>query len=297
MVFKTRFLAWFSRNNRGRIRWFRGMQRRFQFGFLDRNAYDRIVMYTYILDVAELTLTVGVSIFTSNKPVTQMHETLNQNPKSEALEVGKAPFQVIKGIREAILDETFKPGDRLLESDLGERFKVSRSPVREALFALENEGTAVMVPYKGAIVKPLSPQEVLDIGELRLAVIALVAKPAHHCLSPADFELLYGLAKQITAANAAREHFKYDRRFWAILFEKAHRPVLWEMFTRLDDRMTRYYPLYQKLFPTPESRPCQREVLLEFYRNGKIAEAVGAFSKLYREVVDEFIDYLNTGDG
>ena len=78
---------------------------------------------------------------------------------------------------------TFKPGDRLLEADLGERFKVSRSPVREALFALENEGTAVMVPYKGAIVKPLSPQEVLDIGELRLAVIALVAKPAHHCLS------------------------------------------------------------------------------------------------------------------
>jgi hypothetical protein len=68
------------------------------------------------------------------------------------------------------------------------------------------------------------------------------------------------------------------------------------MFTRLDDRMTRYYPLYQKLFPTPESRPCQPEVLLEFYRNGKIAEAVGAFSKLYREVVDEFIDYLNTGD-
>ena len=154
-----------------------------------------------------------------------------------------------------------------------------------------------MVPYKGAIVKPLSPQEFLDIGELRLAVIALVAKPAHHHLSPADFELLHGLAKQITATNSAREHFEYDRRFWAILFEKARRPVLWEMFTRLDDRMTRYYPLYQKLFPTPESRPCQREVLLEFYRNGKIAEAVGAFSKLYREVVDEFIDYLNTGDG
>ena len=226
-----------------------------------------------------------------------MHDTLSQNPKSEALEVGKAPFQVIRRIREAILDGTFKPGDRLLEANLGERFKVSRSPVREALFALENEGTAVMVPYKGAIVKPLSPQEFLDIGELRLAVIALVAKPAHHHLSPADFELLHGLAKQITATNSAREHFEYDRRFWAILFEKAHRPVLWEMFTRLDDRMTRYYPLYQKLFPTPESRPCQREVLLEFYSNGKIAEAVGAFSKLYREVVDQFIDYSNTGDG
>jgi DNA-binding GntR family transcriptional regulator len=152
-----------------------------------------------------------------------MRETLSQNPMSEALEAGKAPFQVIRRIREAILDGTFEPGDRLLEDDLAERFSVSRSPVREALLALENEGTAIMVPYKGAIVKPLSPEEVLDIGELRLAMIALVAKPAHHRLSPADFELLYGLAKQITAANSAREHFEHDRRFWDTLFEKAHR--------------------------------------------------------------------------
>ena len=175
--------------------------------------------------------------------------------------------------------------------------EVSRSPVREALLALENEGTAIMIPYQGAIVKPLSPEEALDIGELRLAVIALVAKPAHHRLSPADFELLDGLAKEITAANSAREHFEYDRRFWDILFEKARRPTLREMFTRLDDRMTRYYPIFQKLFPTPESRPRQREVLIELYRNGKIAEAVEAFRRLYLEVVDQFVDHLNTQDG
>jgi DNA-binding GntR family transcriptional regulator len=226
-----------------------------------------------------------------------MRETLSQNPMSKALEAGKAPFQVIRRIREAILDGTFNPGDRLLEADLGERFAVSRSPVREALLALENEGTAIMIPYKGAIVKPLSPEEALDIGELRLAVIALVAKPAHHRLSPADFELFDGLAKQITAANSAREHFEYDRRFWDILFEKACRPTLWEMFARLGDRMTRYYPLFQKLFPTPESRPRQREVLIELYRNGKVAEAVEAFRKLYLEVVDQFVDHLSTRDG
>jgi Bacterial regulatory proteins, gntR family len=35
-------------------------------------------------------------------------------------------------------------------------FKVSRSPIREALFALENEGTVTTEPYRGAILKPLS---------------------------------------------------------------------------------------------------------------------------------------------
>jgi Transcriptional regulators len=215
----------------------------------------------------------------------------------QALDGEKVPFVVAKSIRGAILDEVFKPGDRLTEAELVEKFEVSRSPVREALLALEKEGTLIISPYKGAIVKPLSPEEVLDIAELRLALITLVAKPAYRHLSPADFDLVYGLAKHITATNSAEEHFEYNRRFWDILFEKARRPILWEVFTQLDDRMTRYYPLFLKLFPKPESRPRQQEVLIEIYRKGKIDEAVRTFRKIYLGIVDQFIDYLNTGDG
>ena len=213
------------------------------------------------------------------------------------LDAEKVAFQIVKKIRDGILEETFKPQGRLIEQDLAERFNVSRSPVREALLALEKEGTVIISPYKGAIVKPLSPEEVLDIAELRLALITLVAKPAYRHLSPADFDLVYGLAKHLTATNSAREQFEYNRRFWDILFEKARRPILWEVFTQLDDRMTRYYPLFLKLFPTLESRPRQQEVLIEIYRKGKIDEAVRTFRKIYLGIVDQFVDYLNTGDG
>jgi len=89
--------------------------------------------------------------------------------------------------------------------------------MREALQAFENEGTVTMEPYKGAIVKPLSPKEALDIAELRLALITLAAKPAHRHLSPADFDRAYGLAKQITRSNNAKEHFEYNRQFRAIM--------------------------------------------------------------------------------
>ena len=68
----------------------------------------------------------------------------------------KVPLLLIRRIREAILDEVYKPGDHLGEVELAERFEVSRSPVREALLALEKEGTVVISAYKGAIVKPLS---------------------------------------------------------------------------------------------------------------------------------------------
>ena len=225
-----------------------------------------------------------------------MRESFVQQRRNDEEETEKAPFLVVKKVRAAILDETFKPGDRLPEGELGLMFEVSRSPVREALFALEKEGTVIMEPYKGAIVKPLSAEETLDIAEIRLALITFAAKATYRHLSPADFDLAYGLAKQITRSNSAKEQFEYNRRFWDMIFEKTGRPILWEEFTRLDDRLTRYYPLVLKLFSNPATRPRQREVLIEFLREGKVDEAVRAFKKNYLEVVHRMIDHLETGE-
>ena len=148
-----------------------------------------------------------------------------------------------------------------------------------------------MSPYKGAIVKPLSPAEVLDIAELRLAAISLALEPAYRHLSPADFDDAYHLAKRLTHINNAKEHFEYNRGFWNIIFGRAQRAILREVFQQLEDRGTRYEPLLLKLFP-PETRPRQREVLIEMYRQGKITEAFRAFKKIYLEIVDQVIDHL-----
>jgi DNA-binding GntR family transcriptional regulator len=217
-----------------------------------------------------------------------------QQRRNDEEESEEARFVIVKKIRDAILDETFKPGERLPEEKVGKMFNVSRSPVREALFALEKEGTVVMEPYKAAILKPLSPEEALDIAELRLSLITLAVKAAHRHLSPAEFDLAYRLAKQASRTSSAKEYFEYDRRFWDIIFEKAQRPILCDVFRQLDDRMTRYNPLFLKLFPDQATRPRQREVLIEFLREGKVDDAVRAFKKIYFEVVHRIIEHLET---
>ena len=176
---------------------------------------------------------------------------------------------------------------------MAEKFEVSRSPVREALVALEKEGTLFMSPYKGAIVRPLSAAEVLDIADLRLALISLALKPAYRHLSPADFDHAYDLAKRLTRTKNAKEHFEYNRHFWDGIFSKAQRPILREVFRQQEDRMTRYWPLLLKLFP-PETRPRQQEALIEMYRKGKIAEAFRAFKKIYLEIVVGVVDHLKS---
>ena len=225
-----------------------------------------------------------------------MRGLLVEQKRNDQQETEEARFLVVKKIRDAILDETFKPGERLPEEQVGKMFNVSRSPVREVLLALEKEWTVVMEPYKGATVKPLSPEEALDIADLRLSLITLAARPAYRHLSLTDFDLAYGLAKQMTRTHSAKEYFEYDRRFWDIIFEKARRPILWEVFRQLDDRLTRYNPLVLKLFPDSATRPRQREVFIEFLRKGEVDEAVRAFKKLYLEIVHRIIDHLKTED-
>jgi DNA-binding GntR family transcriptional regulator len=246
-----------------------------------------LLWYSILLDGVSLTqYLLGENSASMSKP--SSHRNVNERPECE-----KVPALVVKRIREAILDEVFKPGDHLAEVHLAEKFEVSRSPVREALLALEKEGTVVTIPYKGAIVKPLSAAEVLDIAELRLALISLALKPAHRHLSPADFDHSYDLAKRITQVNNAKDSFEYARDFWDGIFSKAQRPTLREVFRQSEDRMTRYEPVYLKLFPTPETRPRQRDVLIEIYRKGEIAEALWAFKKIYLEVVHQLVDHLN----
>jgi DNA-binding GntR family transcriptional regulator len=137
-------------------------------------------------------------------------------------------------------------------------------------------------------VKPFSAAEVVDIAELRLALISLALKPAYRHLSLADFDHAYDLAKRVTRSNSARDFFEYNCQFWEIIFSKAHRPVLREVFRQLEDRTARYYPLLLKLFPTAS------EILMEMYRKGKIAEAFRAFRKIYLEIVDVVIDHLKS---
>ena len=84
-----------------------------------------------------------------------------------------------------------------MEAAVAAQFHVSRSPVREALQALETEGTLFAAPYAGALVRPLSPAEIQEIAEIRLALIPLAVKPAYRHLAPADFDVGDELAKRI----------------------------------------------------------------------------------------------------
>jgi len=102
-------------------------------------------------------------------------------------------------IRRAIVEGRYDAGQRLIEKNLGEEFEVSRTPVREALRMLESEGLVVSLPNKGAVVRPLSAQDVYDIYDLRVRLESLAAERAARDPSPEQLALLDAANEEMAA--------------------------------------------------------------------------------------------------
>jgi DNA-binding GntR family transcriptional regulator len=77
--------------------------------------------------------------------------------------------KVYQTLKEALLNNVFKPGDMLLERTIAQQLGISRTPVREALKLLEHEGWVETIPWKGVVIKSLSIKEAKDIMQLRIA--------------------------------------------------------------------------------------------------------------------------------
>ena len=91
---------------------------------------------------------------------------------------GRTTDAVTDALREAILDGVLAPSTWLREDHLSGAFKVSRTPVREALRRLADEGLAVKTAHHGTVVAPLSLEDVLALYVVRENLEGLAARLA-----------------------------------------------------------------------------------------------------------------------
>jgi GntR family transcriptional regulator, rspAB operon transcriptional repressor len=77
---------------------------------------------------------------------------------------------IYEKIRHAILSCEFQPGQELREQVLAERYRVSRSPIRDSLLRLEQENLVTVMPRQGYRVNPIAVSDVDDLFGLRLLI-------------------------------------------------------------------------------------------------------------------------------
>lgn len=119
---------------------------------------------------------------------------------------GEAELQSLAGrayerIRQAIVDGSLAPGERISERSLAEALDVSKQPVREALRQLEAEGMVESRPRSGTYVADLGPARLVEIGLIRATLEGLAASLAALRAAPADHAVLRKRLDAIAAAT------------------------------------------------------------------------------------------------
>lgn len=131
----------------------------------------------------------------------------------------------------------YRPGDRLVESELAERFGVSRTPVREALQRLE---TQAMLTRDGRslIVSSLDHNQMAELYEVRAELEGLAAALAAKHASPEEIKVLYEMVKEdrkylgnprdLSIANRRfhrQIHLASRNRYLVLQLEMVHRSM------------------------------------------------------------------------
>lgn len=99
-----------------------------------------------------------------------------------------------------ILSGQLKPGEKIPETKIAEEFKTSRTPVRDAMRQLANDGLIEIYPRRFAKVKEYTPEMITEIGALRISLDTLSIKLALLFGSRIDFLELFDIAKQCEQA-------------------------------------------------------------------------------------------------
>jgi DNA-binding GntR family transcriptional regulator len=113
--------------------------------------------------------------------------------------------RVFEQIKDRILSGTYKPGDRLLYEKLADEYKVSLTPVKEALLRLEKEGMVKTIPRKGAYVAQLTRRDITEYTKIRLALESLAVEIlCENGIIGSDLDLLRRINAELRAAIAEK---------------------------------------------------------------------------------------------
>lgn len=174
----------------------------------------------------------------------------------------------LENLRNKIIDGSLKMGQALSERGISEELGVSKSPVREALAQLRDEGLVSIEPQKGARVFTLSDEEVKQICDFRQAIesAAFELALARDAEGLAD-DMETNVAKMKTARDKGDEkkYLALDTAFHNLIFEHAGNDYLFASYTRYVGKIAALRTHLAKL---------PRHTSLSFEEHGKIALAV-----------------------
>ena len=195
--------------------------------------------------------------------------------------------EVVDMLRDAIINGKLQPGQHLKENDIADQMSVSRSPIREALRQLEQEGLIVSIPNQGCFVRRFEESDIEEVFSLRTALESLACEIliSDQLLGPAELDTLEQLIEQQAKATLEEDLERLvalDMDFHQFLCQSAKRERLLKMWQSLRAQMQVLFRMRFTARPScvPQTVCPDHRAILEALRKGDAEEC----SRIHRSI-------------
>ena len=162
---------------------------------------------------------------------------------------------------------------RLMEIDLSEKMNVSRTPIREAIKRLADDGLVKVEPRRGAYVANISIKDMLDVFEVREDMEGFVAKLAAQRISDDEKNTLREIAREyeeaIEKADDKENIIDLDEKFHNFIVRCCGNETLSELVKYVQELSLRFRYLYYNDFSLYESTAEQHNRIMEAINAGE----------------------------
>jgi DNA-binding GntR family transcriptional regulator len=210
-------------------------------------------------------------------------------------EASSLTSQAYTAIRQAILDLQIRPGEPIAENTLARWLGMSRTPVREAILRLRQEGWVYSIHRKGLFVSPVSITDFRQMYETLEGMEAVIARLVTERATDADLDRLDEIVQRQEAATETDDREAWttaSRAFHTLLAELAGNRYIIETRARLMEQMGRGSRLTLRLRPRPSEPTAEHRALSAAIRRRDVNAAILLAHEHRARVRREAIDLL-----
>ena len=210
----------------------------------------------------------------------------------------KQSLKIQKSLELDILSGKLKPGEKLDEVKLAKRFKVSRTPVREAISMLASENMVESHPGRSSVVAAHSVQQIFDMYEVLAVLEGLCANLAARRMSEDEQQKLKKMhleMKKYADTDDWPQYRKLDESFHQLIYNGSHNEFLIEKVKSIRNRMMPYRRHYMKPPHCVEAPYQEHSRIVEAILGGSAVEADVALkehSSIRADGISDFISAL-----
>lgn len=193
--------------------------------------------------------------------------------------------RVLAQIRAAIVSGDLRPGDRISQDEIARQLQVSRMPIRAALARLQEQQFVVVYPHRGAVVAPVSLEDLREAYLIRAELEALAARLAAPNLTREqlrDLEAILADAKAALEAKDAARLVDLNRDFHRLGYEASGRRRLCDLIDANRDHADRYRRLHAMLWDRSKVAYSERRKILAAWKR-RDAEAAAHWVRVNLE--------------